>query len=120
MEDTVPLIAAQSDQIRDDKRSSGFDIPSDYFDQWMAEIYCPEHLPALMQEFGCPNLPNGTIVDCKDKLDRYLTSSIFACNSRFAFNGAGLRQVISALLTPRLSDGTHESHLVFHNVTNLE
>ena len=96
-------------------------MPSDYFDQWLEEIYCPEHIPALKAQFGCPNMPNGTIVDCYDKLDRYLTSTIFGCNSRFAFNGEGLRQKggqISLLLPSQLAN-FDESYLFGHNITRI-
>ena len=90
--DTVPRIAALSSEIRDAKRESGFDVPSDFFDQWLEEIYCPEHLGDIKAQFGCPNMADGTIVDCWERMDRYLTSKVFACNSRFAFNGEGLKE----------------------------
>mgnify|MGYP000065894538 CR=1 FL=1 len=87
----VSAIAMQAEAIEAAIDQSGFEVPSDYFDQWLAEIYCPEHLPAILEQFGCPNGPNGEIIDCKDKMDRYLTSTTFACNTRFALNGDGIK-----------------------------
>ena len=66
-------------------------MPSDYFDQWLGQIYCPEHISAIKNAFGCPNGPNGEVVDCEDRMDRYLTATTFACNTRFALNGAGMK-----------------------------
>ena len=60
------------------------------------KIYCPEHLPAIYDQFGCPNGPNGAINDCHEKIDRYLTASIFACNSRNSFNSPTLQAKFEA------------------------
>ena len=87
----VPLIGGQEEAIEEAIESSGFPAPSDFFDQWLGEIYCPEHLDAIKAQFGCPNGPNGERVDCVDTMDRYLTSQVFACNTRFALNGAGMK-----------------------------
>ena len=93
-ENSKPLkaIGAQQAQINADQASSGFSYPSDYFDQWLAEIYCPEHLPAILDQFGCPNGNNGEIMNCHNKIDRYLTASIFACNTRKSLNSPTLKE----------------------------
>ena len=88
---SVPLIASLDEQIDSAQDVSGFEVPSDFFDQWLGEIYCPEHLEAIKGAFGCPNGPGGEVVDCKDRMDRYLTAKVFACNTRFALNGAGIK-----------------------------
>ena len=74
-------------------QQSGIDYPSDYFNRWLAQIY-PEGpiLNGILDVFGCANGANGEVVDCQDKLDRYMTAATFGCNSRHSFQGNALRE----------------------------
>ena len=56
--------------------------------QWFIEVY-GDFAENLIDQFGCDNAADGSVVDCQDHLDRFLTASTWSCNSRNAFNGEG-------------------------------
>ena len=80
----VPKIGELEEEIRNTQRDTGFKIPSDYFDQWLREVY-GDNSEDLIRVFGCSD-PDGPI-ECVEPFDRFLTSSSWACNSRWALNG---------------------------------
>ena len=81
----VPKIGELEEEIRNTQRDTGFKVPSDYFDQWLREVYGNE-AEDLIRVFGCSN-PSGDPIECIEPFDRFLTSSSWACNSRWALNG---------------------------------
>ena len=83
----VPALAAQSDLIASVQASSGFAIPSDFFDQWLPQNYGTTHQAELLNLFGCPTV-NGVVQDCQEAMDRYVTAASWACAGRWAVNGA--------------------------------
>ena len=88
----VPAINLLDQEIKDAQAASGFYVVSDYFDQWVRQVYPTDKADRILEVFGCPNGENGEIVDCKDKFDRFVTASHWACNTRWALMGEGLKQ----------------------------
>ena len=79
---------AQTQQIGQVQESSGFDIPSDYTDQWFKEIYGETKFNNIIKPiFGCDNGANGEVQDCHEKFSNYVTSSLWVCNTRWALGG---------------------------------
>ena len=69
----VPAIGAQEQDINNLVSSTGFQVPSDFFNQWLVEIY-GDQVDTVLEVFGCDNNADGTPRDCQDILDRYLTA----------------------------------------------
>ena len=86
----VPALEAQSQDIQKIRMDTGIQVPSDFQNQWFEEVYGPEHLDQILNVFGCSNDANGDVVNCHEPFSRFLTTSHWACNSRWALNGVVL------------------------------
>ena len=66
---------------------SGFPVPSNFFDQWLEEVYGSENMAKIAPVFGCANRASDEITDCYETFTKYITSAYWACNTRWAMNG---------------------------------
>ena len=80
----VPALVAQFDDILVTVNSSGFQIPSNYTDQYLEQLVGMEHLSETLDVFGCSST-NGEIIDCAKPFGHYVTASGAVCNTRRAF-----------------------------------
>lgn len=79
----VPALVAQLNEITALIENQGYEIPSDYTDQYFEQLYGTEHLSEFLAVFGCSRA-NGKVIECGTALGHWMTSSAIVCNTRKA------------------------------------
>ena len=79
----LPQFVNLGEEIWNVVDSSGFNVPSDYTDRYLQQLY-GENWPQVQPVFGCPNKNNGGRNNCLEKWTDFFTAHTWVCNTRWA------------------------------------
>ena len=93
----LPQFVNLGEEIWNAIETSGFNVPSDYTDRYLQELY-GDKWSLVQPVFGCPNKSNGKRNNCLEKWSDFFTAHTWVCNTRWALSR--LLQVRSLLICP--------------------